>query len=208
MRSRAFYVSKLTQPDAHRPDEGQHAAGGRFSPFDPCFGCATDREAPLSRPREWMRADRVGTKLQTPRPSAPPIITRTIETDAARHGVSAGERTSRIDCRGSGIRGLHIAPFAGSERRRETSPTGEAVTSPSGNDGRILGVSPTQFIRRSSRRARRASFSINCRSLSAHFGRCLTQAGCRARLATPFGLGNNFSVAPAWRRRVSGTPTE
>lgn len=78
-----------------------------------------------------MRTERVGTRFQTPRPSTPSIVTRTIETGAARHGVSAGERTSRIDCRGSGIRGLHIAPFAGSKRRWKVSPSGEAVTSPS-----------------------------------------------------------------------------
>lgn len=30
MRLGAFYASKLAQPGAHQPDEGRHAAGGRF----------------------------------------------------------------------------------------------------------------------------------------------------------------------------------
>lgn len=30
MRLGAFYASQLAQPGAHQPDEGRHAAGGRF----------------------------------------------------------------------------------------------------------------------------------------------------------------------------------
>lgn len=146
MRLGAFYASQLTQPGTHEPGEVRRVAGRRFPRLIRVLALRPIGGA-NARPRELMRTEQVGTRFQTPRPSAPPIVTRTIETDAARHGVSAGERTSRIDCRGSGIRGLHIAPFAGSKRRWEASPIGEAVTSPSGTDGRILGVGPTQFIR-------------------------------------------------------------
>lgn len=182
-------------------------AGKTLPPFDPCFGCATDRGAPMPRPRELMRTERVGTRFQTPRPSAPSIVTRTIETDATRHGVSAGERTSRIDCRGSGIRGLHSAPFAEREKRRKLAywrSSHESIRKRWTDFGR--GPYSVNSVIKSP--CPQSELTYGC-STARSCSRCpLTRARCEARLATPAPLGNSFSMVPVSRSRMAVPSTE